>query len=94
MNKHRDYDFKNGGFVNETEKRQYLSDTNQEGLKMKRYRVCVEEVYRGWEWVEANSPEEAEELVREMMCNGSLNPVESYDGDTYIDTVDEKEVTA
>lgn len=58
---------------------------------MKNYRVVVEEVYRGWEWVEANSAEEAEELVREMMCNGGLNPVESYDGNTYIDVVDEEE---
>ena len=61
---------------------------------MKNYRVCVEEVYRGWEWVEADSPEEAEELVREMTRNGSLHPVESYDGNTYIDTIDDEEVQA
>lgn len=58
---------------------------------MKLYRVCVEEVYRGWEWVEANSSEEAEDKVREMTRNGGIDPL-SYDGETFIDVVDEEEV--
>jgi len=44
MNNHSDNDFKNGGFVNETEKRQYLSDTNQKGLKMKNREEMIEQL--------------------------------------------------
>ena len=72
MNKHRDYDFKNGGFVNKTEKRQYLSDTNQEGLKMKKYSVLM--TTADYVEVEANTPEEAELLAEEMYSQGEIRP--------------------
>lgn len=58
---------------------------------MKNYRVVVEEVYRGWEWVEANSAEEAEQIVRDMTRRGELEPTMSYDAETFFDVVDEEE---
>lgn len=58
---------------------------------MKNYRVVVEEVYRGWEWVEANSAEEAEQIVRDMTRRGELEPTLSYDAETFFDVVDEEE---
>jgi hypothetical protein len=59
---------------------------------MKNYRVVVEEVYRGWVWVEAESAEEAHSKAVEMTCSGEINPIEQFDGDTYVDVVDEEEV--
>jgi ABC-type nitrate/sulfonate/bicarbonate transport system substrate-binding protein len=61
---------------------------------MKNYRVVVEEVYRGWEWVEANSVEEAEQIVRDMTRRGELEPTLSYDAETFIDVVDEEDSNA
>jgi hypothetical protein len=58
---------------------------------MRNYRVVVEEVYRGWEWVEASSAEEAEQIVRDMTRRGELEPTLSYDGETFFDVVDEEE---
>jgi hypothetical protein len=58
---------------------------------MKNYRVCVEEVYRGWVWVEAESAEQAHQIAVDQTCSGEINPIEQFDGDTYIDVVDEEE---
>jgi hypothetical protein len=57
---------------------------------MKNYRVCVEEVYRGWVWVEAESAEQAHDIIVEQTRTGEVNPMEQFDGDTYIDVVEEE----
>lgn len=59
---------------------------------MKNYRVVVEEVYRGWVWVEAESEEEAQSKVVNMTRCGDLNPPEDFDGETFVDVVDEEEI--
>ncbi len=57
---------------------------------MKSYRVVVEEVYRGWVSVEAESAEEARSMVVDMTRYGEINPPEDYDGETFIDVVEEE----
>ena len=57
---------------------------------MKNYRVVIEEVCRGWEWIEANSAKEAEQIVRDMFYRGEIDLAE-YDSETFIDVVDEEE---
>lgn len=57
---------------------------------MKNYRVVFEEVCRGWEWVEASSAEEAEQIVRDMFYKGEID-LSDYDSETFIDVVDEEE---
>jgi len=52
---------------------------------MPKYQVYVEEVYRGYVEIEAKSPREAEEIATEKTCSGEINPVQDFDGNTFID---------
>jgi hypothetical protein len=52
---------------------------------MRNYRVYVEEIYRGYVEIEANSPKEAEGIATEKTCSGEINPVQDFDGNTFIE---------
>jgi hypothetical protein len=52
---------------------------------MKKYQVYVEEVYRGYVEIEADSLAEAEEIATEKTCSGEINPVQDFDGNTFIE---------
>jgi hypothetical protein len=66
MSTHKDRNFKDGGFVNDAEERQYLSDTNQlKGKGMKTYRVYASQLVFYTKEVQANSIDEANEIAWE-----------------------------
>jgi hypothetical protein len=52
---------------------------------MKTFSVYISETYSGYVSIEADNPEQAEELVRDKLVNGDINPMEEFDGDTIID---------
>jgi hypothetical protein len=54
------------------------------------YRVLVEEIYSGYVDIEADSTEQAESIATEKTCSGEINPVESFDGNTYIEAFAEE----
>lgn len=43
---------------------------------MKKFSIEYHETYGRTYEIEANSPEEAEEILRDMICNGEENPPE------------------
>ena len=52
---------------------------------MRNYRVYVEEIYGGYVDIEADSAEQAEQIATEKTCSGEINPVQDFDGNTFIE---------
>jgi len=52
---------------------------------MKTFMVYISETYSGYVSIEADNPEQAEELVRDKLVNGDIDPTQEFDGDTMID---------
>jgi hypothetical protein len=52
---------------------------------IKTFSVYISETYSGYVSIEADNPEQAEELVRDKLVNGDINPMEEFDGDTMIE---------
>ena len=50
-----------------------------------KYQVYVEEVYAGYVEIEADSMKDAEAKVTEQISIGNINPVERFDGNTWVD---------
>lgn len=57
---------------------------------MKKFRIEYHETYGRTYEIEANSPEEAEEILRDMICNGEENPPEECEN-SWCDNVQEIE---
>lgn len=58
------------------------------------YSVLIEEIYSGYVDIEANTLEEAEALATEEVCLGNINPVERFDGNTYVEAFAEENQNA
>ena len=59
-----------------TENYIYNRESNIGGIKHEKFSIEYHETYGRTYEIEANSPEEAEEILRDMICNGEENPPE------------------
>lgn len=55
---------------------------------MKKFSIEYHETYRRTYEIEANSPEEAEEILRDMICNGEENSSEECEN-SWCDNIQE-----
>lgn len=59
---------------------------------MKKFSIEYHETYGRTYEIEANSPEEAEEILRDMICNGEENPPEECENSWYDNIQEMKEI--
>ena len=52
---------------------------------MHKYQVYIEEVYIGYVEIEADSPEDAEQIARDKTRSGEINPPQDFDGNTFVE---------
>jgi len=58
---------------------------------MKNYIVYISEMYSGYVSIEAESKDQAEELTREKLNNGEINPHIDFDADTMIEASEDEQ---
>ena len=56
------------------------------------YRIYVSQMFSGYVDIDADSPDDAEDKIRDKLLDGSLVAENDFDGDIFIEVQDEEEI--